>query len=331
MQRNRHRGSIAGAPMLVAAVIATVMPACRESEPDRPAAETAPAAEQAGGAEPGSGTLPGGPTAPPPAEVPTAGPTERDLEIFNETMAWARAERLDTLPIGEIMVRIGRRFVGAPYQPGLLEVPGPERLVIDLREFDCVTYVETVLALSRMVRAGEDDFGTFQRELARIRYRGGVIDGYDSRLHYYSEWISDNEAKGIVQDITRELGGVPDDEPIDFMSRNAGSYPKLSDPTNLEAIRATEQRLSQTTRYVIPEDRIADVAPRIRNGDIIAATSSARGLDIAHTGLAIWIDGRLHLMHAPLVGKTVEISELPLAERIQRIEGQDGIMVARPR
>src|SRR5690606_28040169 len=136
-------------------------------------------------------------------------------------------------------------------------VPGPERLVIDLREFDCVTYAETVLALSRMVRAGVYDFDTFKRELARIRYRGAVIDGYDSRLHNYSEWISDNEAKGIVQDITRELGGVPDDEPIDFMSRNAGSYPKLSDPTNLEAIRATEQRLSQTTRYVTPEDRIA--------------------------------------------------------------------------
>ena len=188
-----------------------------------------------------------------------------------------------------------------------------------------------MLALARVIRAGDDDFESFQRELARIRYRGGVIDGYPSRLHYFSEWISDNEAKGIVQDITRELGGVADTEPIDFMSRNAGSYPKLADPANLEAIRETERRLSTRTRYVIPEDRIADVAPSIQNGDIIAATSSTRGLDVAHTGLAIWIDGRLHLMHAPLVGKTVEISELPLAQRIQRIEGQDGIMVARPR
>src|SRR5690606_4356239 len=251
-----HRGRTAGALVLIAAVSAIVMPACRESEPDRPATETAPGAEQAEGAAPGSGT--------PPAEVPTAGPTERDLQIFNETMAWARAERLDTLPIGEIMVRLGRRFVGAPYRPGILEVPGPERLVVDLREYDCVTYVETMLALARMIRAGEDDFDTFQRELARIRYRGGETDGYPSRLHYFSEWISDNEAKGIVQDITRELGGVADNEPIDFMSRNAGSYPKLADPANLEAIRETEQRLSTQTRYVIPEDRIAEAAPRIQ-------------------------------------------------------------------
>jgi len=326
-----HRGLIARTLVPVAAVIAIVILGCRDTERDRPSAGGAPAAEQAEGAAPGSGTLPGGPSAPPPAEVPSAGPTRRDVEIFNETMAWARAERLDTLPIGEIMVLIGRRFVGAPYRPGLLEVPGPERLVVNLREYDCVTYVETMLALARVIRAGDDDFESFQRELARIRYRGGVIDGYPSRLHYFSEWISDNEAKGIVQDITRELGGVADTEPIDFMSRNAGSYPKLAAPANLEAIRETERRLSTRTRYVIPEDRIADVAPRIQNGDIIAATSSTRGLDIAHTGLAIWIDGRLHLMHAPLVGKTVEISELPLAERIQRIEGQDGIMVARAR
>lgn len=330
MERNRRRGLIAGALVLAAAIAAVVILARRQALPEAPPSPAAQVEEEAERAGPGSGALPGGPTAPPPAEVPAAGPTEQDFQIFRETMAWARTQRLDTLPIGEIMVRIGRRFVGAPYKPGVLEVPGPERLVVNLREYDCVTYVETVLVLARMVRAGQDDFETFQRELARVRYRSGVIDGYPSRLHYFSEWISDNEAKGIVRDITRELGGIPTDEPIDFMSRNAEAYPKLADPANLAAIRAIERRLSTRTRYYIPEDRIADAVPRIRNGDIIAATSSVPGLDVAHTGLAIWIDGRLHLMHAPLVGKTVEISESPLAERIQRIEGQDGIMVARP-
>ena len=66
------------------------------------------------------------------------------------------------------------------------------------------------------------------------------------------------------------------------------------------------------------------------DGDIIAATSTVPGLDIAHTGIALWRDGRLHLLHAPLAGGVVQISEVPLAERIQRIRGQDGVMVARP-
>jgi hypothetical protein len=72
------------------------------------------------------------------------------------------------------------------------------------------------------------------------------------------------------------------------------------------------------------------VADRIRNGDVIALTSTVRGLDIAHTGFALWVDGRLHLMHAPLVGRSLEISERPLAQRILGISGQDGMMVARP-
>jgi hypothetical protein len=95
-------------------------------------------------------------------------------------------------------------------------------------------------------------------------------------------------------------------------------------------VREAEARLSAAGRAYVPEERIAEVAERIRDGDIIAATSTVAGLDVAHTGLALRIDGRLHLLHAPLVGDSVEISEVPLAERILDISGQDGIMVARP-
>ena len=154
--------------------------------------------------------------------------------------------------------------------------------------------------------------------------------GYTSRLHYFSEWISDNEQLGIGSSITQELGGVVLNEPIDFMSSNRSQYPPLESENLLEQIRAIERTLSERTLYYIPKDRIESVAPRIRNGDVIAATRSIRGLDIAHTGFAIWIDGRLHFMNAPLVGKSLEISELRLADRIRRISGQDGIMVARP-
>lgn len=257
--------------------------------------------------------------------------TEDDRRIFREKMAWARAERLDTLPVGEIVARLGRTFVGTTYTPGTLEVDGPERLVVNLRELDCVTFVESVLAMARLIRDGRfDDYDAYTRELARIRYRNGVIDGYPSRLHYFSDWIADGEAKGIVRDVTRELGGVPDAEPVDFMSTHPDAYRQLADPAVLAAIRAVEAELNGRPRHYIPERAIAGVESGIRNGDIIAGTSTVKGLDVAHTGIALWIDGRLHLLHAPLVGKSVEISELPLAERIAGIRAQDGIMVARP-
>jgi uncharacterized protein YpmB len=80
----------------------------------------------------------------------------------------------------------------------------------------------------------------------------------------------------------------------------------------------------------VPQDRIADAADQIHTGDIIAATSTVEGLDVAHTGIAVWVGDELRLLHAPLTDGVVEMSERTLANRVLAIPGQDGIMVARP-
>lgn len=257
--------------------------------------------------------------------------TPEDSVIFEQTMAWVAERGLDSLAVGELTAAIGQRFVGAPYTPGLLEVPPDEQLVVNLREFDCVTFVEQMLAMARTAYAAErPTYSAFKEQLLTIRYRDGEMNGYPSRLHYFSEWIANNDAKGILEDVTQELGGREDAEPISFMTTHTDAYRQLADSAVLGQIRQMEQRLSDVSRYFIPEADIAGVAEQIRTGDVIAATSTREGLDIAHTGLALWVDGRLHLMHAPLVGSIVEISEVPLADRILDIDTQDGIMVARP-
>lgn len=253
----------------------------------------------------------------------------RDSVIVEQRLAWAREQRLDTLPIGAALAQFGRTFVGVPYLPGSLEVAGPERLVVNLRSFDCVTFVESMLALARVLRAG-GGYPAFMRELVRIRYRDGVLAGYPSRLHYFSEWIADNDARGNLRTLTHTLGGVRDTEAINFMTTHPEAYRQLVDPAILTEIRTMEQRLNTQPRYYIPENAIAAAANRIQDGDVIAAASALPGLDVVHTGIALWVDGQLHLMHAPLVGSVVEISRQTLAERIQTIDSQDGIMVARP-
>lgn len=324
----RHIAQHPRSPAALALMLAAALAACGPGE-EQAAADAA--------AE-GTGVV-GGPAAPEPVRDAPGDAvigddvvyTPDDVRIFEETVSWAREERLDTLDIGTMMTRIGRRFVGDPYTPGTLDVPGPERLIVNLRTFDCVTYVESVLALARVIREGDPSFPAFTEELRRIRYRDGVLDGYISRLHYFSEWIHDNAQRGLVRDVTAELGGVQDSEPIDFMSTHSDAYPRLDgQPERISEIREIEERLSARSRSYIPQDRLAGVADRIRDGDIIAAASTVEGLDIAHTGLALWLDGRLHLMHAPLVGEAVQISTRPLAARLLRIDGQDGVMVARP-
>ena len=115
------------------------------------------------------------------------------------------------------------------------------------------------------------------------------------------------------------------------MTTHVALYPALQDSTQLRAVRETEVRLSAgAPRVLLPKDRIAAVADRIQDGDVIAAGATVPGLDVVHTGFAVWEEGRLHLLHAPLKGSTVELSALPLADRIRGISTQSGIMVARP-
>lgn len=273
-------------------------------------------------------------------EEPTPSWSDADWDLFSGKVRAALDHGVDTLPLGASVAMIGRTFVGTPYVPHTLEAPGPEHVVIDFHELDCVTFVETALTTARFARQPDAAALLEQRGRAEeryeallrdLRYRGGKLEGYPSRLHYFTDWIADGEAKGLVRDVTRDLGGVRDTEPIDFMSTHVDAYRQLGEDTSaVRAIRATEARLSTAGRWFVPADRIADVADAIQDGDVIAATSTVPGLDVAHTGLALHVNGELHLMHAPLVGDSVQISEQTLAARIQRIGGQDGIIVARP-
>ncbi len=263
-----------------------------------------------------------------------------DWRIFREKVTWAAAHGLDTVPAGEAIVRLGESFVGTPYRAGTLEAPGPEHVVVNLRELDCVTFVETVIALTRFVRqdgvaALGDSLAArarYETYLRAIRYRAGILEGYASRLHYFSDWLAENAAAGHVDIVTASLGGTADPRPLTFMTSHADAYPALSDSVTLVTLQVVEARLNAgPQRQVIPKDSIAGIVNGIHNGDIIAAATTVAGLDVSHTGFAIWKNGELHLMHAPLTGSPVEISPLPLAERIKGISSQWGIMVARVR
>jgi hypothetical protein len=292
-------------------------------------------APPAGDDRTGAAVAPAGPAL---DSIPGTAWTAEDWRILQDKVRWAEEQGLDTLPVGEAIARLGTTFVGTTYTPGTLEAPGPEHLVVNLRELDCVTFVENVLALTRFARERGSEAladpaaarATYEGYLTDLRYRGGALSGYPSRLHYFSEWLADNQARGHLRIVTSELGGVEAAEPISFMSAHPEAYRQLADSAVLAEIVAMEGRLNAAgPRLYVPEARIAEIADGIRSGDVIAATSTLEGLDVAHTGLALRIDGRLHLLHAPLVGRAVEISELPLAERIVAIGSQDGIMVGR--
>lgn len=237
---------------------------------------------------------------------------------------------LAPLPLSEIMVEIGRSFMGTPYVAGTLdEDPVKESVVVNVTGLDCVTFVENCLVMARILKENRPDFDTYMKVLEMVRYRDGKNTGYVSRLHYFSDWIYDNQSKGIVKNISRELGGVPYDKVIDFMSAHSGSYKQLSSPENLEGIIKVEESINTHDAFYIPEDMIEAAYVGLRSGDIVGITSTLDGLDIAHTGLVYKDESGTYLLHASLKNKKVEISREQLHEYIAANPKQDGIMVAR--
>ena len=234
-------------------------------------------------------------------------------------------------PMGDVVIEIGKSFLGIDYVANLLEQPGAERLVVNLRGLDCVLFCENALVFARCVKKNKVTFDDYKAELQYLRYRGGIIDQYPSRLHYFSDHIYDNEKKGVVKNVTYDIGGAPFRKTVNFMSTHPDSYLKLKgNPDFIKVIQKQEMEINKRTMYHIPKSRVQKIASRIQNGDIIAITTDIAGMDVSHTGIAIWQNDALHLMHAPLAGHRVQITEKALADYLAANKKQLGIMVARP-
>ncbi|SIQ07952.1 N-acetylmuramoyl-L-alanine amidase-like domain-containing protein [Maribacter ulvicola] len=229
------------------------------------------------------------------------------------------------------MVSVGKTFMKTPYVAKTLEIGDTETLVVNLQGLDCTTFVENVLAFSLLLRQQEMSFDAYLKNLEIIRYKDGALEGYASRLHYFSEWIANNAEKGLLKDITAEIGGAEITKDIDFMSTHRDLYPFLADDSNFSKIKASENYLNNQAICVLAQDEIAKNEHLIKSGDIIALATSINGLDVTHTGIATREkDGRIHLLHASTGSMQVEVSKKPLAEYLKGIKSNIGIMVARP-
>jgi hypothetical protein len=249
---------------------------------------------------------------------------------FEAVMDYARRHDLQARPVGTIMQRLGARFGGAPYLEGTLDAPDTERLVVRLDGFDCVTYVETLLAMARGVAQGDFAYESFARRLAEQRYEGGRTPGYCRRLHYFSAWVRDNDRRGLVRDLTAELGGRRLRDTLTFMSTHRDAYRRFATNDSLYAcVQQMERDLVGQPVHYVPQDSIRAVYDQLQAGDILGLVTRIDGLDIAHTGLAFKRpSGEVGLLHASTSGGVMVSPDLQ--RYVQRIPHQIGILVARP-
>ena len=234
------------------------------------------------------------------------------------------------LSYGDLVIAIGSLFINAPYQAATLEAPGKEKLIVNLSGFDCTTFVETVLALSRCAFHGKITPAEFRKTLKFIRYRQGTIAGYPSRLHYFTDWLRDNEKKEILKDVSRQFDAEAQRKKINYMTTHRTSYPALKNEDEFQKMLLVEKNLSHKVFYIIGKDKVSAQKAQIKNGDIIAFTTNQEGLDVAHAGFAYWQGRNLYLLNASSKEGGVVTSAKTLTAYLKQNKKFSGIILARP-
>ncbi len=267
--------------------------------------------------------------------------TPADSLLAEKILSSLVAQR--NLPTPELMFKAASDLLGQPYVAGTLEGGDHEQVRVYLTQTDCILYVETVMDLAITAKQGKATFPALAENIRLSRYRDGVAENYSDRIHYTTEWIRQGEKRGILRDITLDLGGEVYDHPISYMSRHPSSYKHLKDAQtdpvsshDLEVISQVEKTLNETPMTYIPQDRIAQAAPLIKTGDIIAYMSTVEGLDIAHVVMAYVQDDpsypngkKVGFMHASMGKMQVIVDPKSIEEYVKASRSINGIKVMR--
>jgi hypothetical protein len=196
-----------------------------------------------------------------------------------------------------------RHFLGYPYQPNPLIGSSDSREVFtaSLDGFDCVTYIETILALARA-----SDVDEFVEWLRKIRYEQGRIE-WKRRNHYMTQWIRNNVRGGLLRPVS--MPAVP----INIRERILSVVPGLA---------------AQRTRVkCVPKSALSRAAEHLRSGDVICFVSTRKNLDVFHAGIIVRDGKNVMMRHASRSrGQVVqqELSEFLKANRMA------GVIVVRP-
>src|SRR5213595_1120989 len=258
---------------------------------------------------------------------------------FNRLVAKAKSGNWQALPIGERTAAVGQALVGTRYKHFTLEIDNRiESPSVNFQGMDCWTFFEIALSFARMLNGPEANWTPEQllHYIELDRYRGGECTGdYLSRLHYLEEWLYDNDRRGLVEDLTRDLGGQSVPHSAREMSAGWRHYRYLAaNRSLLGPLARMEANVSSRSLYEIPKSKVAAIESKLRSGDIIGIISRDRGglYSTSHVGLAVRVaDGSLHFMHASSprnYGKVVIDSTL--SSYLARYRTDSGILVARP-
>jgi hypothetical protein len=232
----------------------------------------------------------------------------------------------------ELVSYYAHELLGRPYVAHTLEGT-PEQLSINIDELDCTTFVETLYALTRTTLNGRYSWRDFANCLENLRYRGGKMDGYASRLHYISDWSTDNTSRGNLKEITGDINGVQYKiKTINYMTTHRDLYPALADSATFERVRSSEIGYRNHRFPYIKREHLSskNVKNALKSGDFVGLVTKMEGLDVSHMGI-IEKDakGDIYLLDASMSGKQVQLEKKNMYDMLRNSKNNIGIRVWR--
>jgi N-acetylmuramoyl-L-alanine amidase-like protein len=199
---------------------------------------------------------------------------------------------------------LSRHFLGLFYKPDPLigSADTAEVFTASLDGFDCVTYIETILALARA--SNVDDFIEWLR---KIRYEQGRIQ-WERRNHYMTLWIRNNVREGIIRPVA-----MP-------------AIPVLSRERVLNVVPGLAAH--RTRVKCVPKAAAPRLAAYLHSGDLIFFVSTRKHLDVFHAGIIVRDGNSVLMRHASRSRGFVVEQELTEFLKANRMAG---VIVARPR
>lgn len=254
---------------------------------------------------------------------------EKDLVVMKSIAA--QSDSLLALEPGDRIVAIANLFLNTPYLGGTLDRDTVEKVVVNLCGFDCVTFVESVLALSGSVDGDVvQQSRKFIKELERIRYRDGLCDGYCSRLHYFSQWLKDNEKKGLLHAVIDSVSCKPYVPDVGFMSNHPEKYSQLvNHPERIDSMKIEEGLIGIHEFCMIPQEDISKNSALFKDGDVVGIITNIKDLDISHVGFISIIKGEAYFLHASSQFKKIMLTQANLERYVKSVAHMTGIVVFR--
>jgi hypothetical protein len=234
-----------------------------------------------------------------------------------------------------LIIYIAEQLKGIPYVAHTLEPNNNERLIINLRQLDCTTFVEQVAALYLCVKERKTTFADYCKMLQKLRYEGGAEPHYTKRLHYYSSWIEDKKSMDICKEMQSPNPPFTKVQrlSLNWMTTHVNDYRMLkNNPSWVPQIRKMEQKMEGRQYRYIPKEQIKNtrlLRNTIKDGDIIAIITNKKGLDTQHLGFALWHKDGLHLLNASSIHKKVIDEPMTLRTYLYKHPSMPGVRIIR--